>query len=326
MFVARHRSIGLSSFKCRIQAMYHRCVFSSLAILLSCVLAACTNISTPSTSNSQRQEVSTQPSIRSTPNPESIQRVVALTSLSADIITRLDRTKLVGMPGSRLLNSDKQFEKVTRVSEGRSQPNLEKIVALKPDLVVGARGFHDQTAQKLEQLGIKTLLTDVDSWKTLEDLTKTLAQSLKSDPQPLLNQYKSVLSQPPDNPSSTLVLVSYQPILSPNKTSWCGDMLDRFNIKNLTAELQGNNSMQGYVSLSPEKILAANPDVLIVVETGDKILEQFQSKPFWNQLKAVQNQRVYVFDYYGLVNPGSIDAIEKAASQLKQIASGSKPG
>jgi iron complex transport system substrate-binding protein len=84
--------------------------------------------------------------------------------------------------------------------------------------------------------------------------------------------------------------------------------------------------MQGYVSLSPEKILAANPDVLIVVETGDKILEQFQSKPFWNQLKAVQNQRVYVFDYYGLVNPGSIDAIEKAASQLKQIASGSKPG
>ncbi|PHM11517.1 iron ABC transporter substrate-binding protein, partial [Nostoc sp. 'Peltigera malacea cyanobiont' DB3992] len=26
----------------------------------------------------------------------------------------------------------------------------------------------------------------------------------------------------------------------------------------------------------------------------------------------------YVFDYYGLVNPGSIDAIEKACQQLKQ--------
>lgn len=306
--------------------MYHRLLLASLGILLSGVLAACTTINLPSATHSQKPEINHQRSTSVTPNPESVQRVVALTSLSADIITRLDQTKLVGMPGSRLLRSEQRFKQVVQVSEGRSQPNLEKIVALKPDLVVGAKGFHEQTALKLEQLGIKTFLTEVNSWETLENLTKTLAEFLKTEPEPLLNSYKSLLNKPLNTQSpSTLVLVSYQPILSPNKTSWCGDMLKQFNIKNLTAELQENSPMPGYVSLSAEKILAANPEVIIVVEAGDKTLEKFQSQPFWSQLQAVQNQRIYVADYYGLVNPGSIEAIEKAANQLKQIASGNKP-
>ncbi|NJM88466.1 MAG: ABC transporter substrate-binding protein, partial [Hydrococcus sp. RU_2_2] len=28
---------------------------------------------------------------------------------------------------------------------------------------------------------------------------------------------------------------------------------------------------------------------------------------------------VYVFDYYGLINPGSIDKIEEACTKLKQV-------
>jgi iron complex transport system substrate-binding protein len=38
--------------------------------------------------------------------PVGISRVVALTSLSADIVHRLDKTKLVGIPGSRLLREN----------------------------------------------------------------------------------------------------------------------------------------------------------------------------------------------------------------------------
>ncbi|WP_017651387.1 ABC transporter substrate-binding protein [Fortiea contorta] len=97
-----------------------------------------------------------------------VKKVVALTSLSADIIARLDRTKLVGITGGSLLNKDSRFKKIVRVSEGQIQPNLEKIVALKPDLVIGAEGFSNQTTEKLKQLGINTLLTKVDSWEALE--------------------------------------------------------------------------------------------------------------------------------------------------------------
>lgn len=41
-----------------------------------------------------------------------IQRVVALNSLAADIVFRLDETKLVGRPGSRLLEQNQELSKV----------------------------------------------------------------------------------------------------------------------------------------------------------------------------------------------------------------------
>lgn len=39
------------------------------------------------------------------------------------------------------------------------------------------------------------------------------------------------------------------------------------------------------------------------------------------KLEATKNNRVYVFDYYGFVNTGTIDAIEKACKQLKDVLS-----
>lgn len=248
----------------------------------------------------------------------SAKRVVALTSLSADILHRLDSTKLVGIPGVWLLNQTEGFDRIERVSEGRTQPNLEKIVALKPDLVVGSEDFHRDTLQKLEQLGIPTLTAKVDSWASLEALTKNLALSINADPKPLLKQYQTLLAPQTNSQLSTLVLVSRQPILAPNKNSWAGDMLAKFNLKNLAAQLQGESQIQGYITLSPEKILQADPDVIFLVENDENILEQFKSQP-WSQLKAVKNDQVYVFDYYGLVNPGSIDAIAKTCNKLKSI-------
>jgi iron complex transport system substrate-binding protein len=255
------------------------------------------------------------------PNPAARSRVVALTSLSADIIHRLDKTKLVGIPGSRLLRQNPELAKLPQVSEGQTPPNLEKIVALKPDLVIGAAGFHDQVLEKLKATGIRTMTTQVTSWRSLEDLTRTLATEIQADPNPLLQSYQSFLAPDSTNRNSTLVLVSYQPILAPNKTSWAGDLLAQFQINNLAADLQGQSPQRGYITLSPEKVLAANPQTLILVDVGDGTVDKLKAAPFWKQLNAVANDRVYVLDYYGLVNPGSVDAIEKACTQLKNILS-----
>jgi iron complex transport system substrate-binding protein len=70
-----------------------------------------------------------------------------------------------------------------------------------------------------------------------------------------------------------------------------------------------------------EKILQVNPDVLLVVNTEQTNAEQFKSEPFWNKLKATQNKQVYVFDYYGLVNPGSLDKVEEACTRLREVLS-----
>jgi iron complex transport system substrate-binding protein len=251
---------------------------------------------------------------------ETNQRVVALTSLTADIIERLDKTKLVGTVGNSLLKSNDRFQDIPTVGEGQTPPNLEKIVALKPDLVIGAKGFSDQTLNKLKELGISTLATEINNWSALTKITQDLAQKIGADATPLLERYQTFLSDIPQQNLSTLVLVSRQPILAPNKQSWAGDLLTQFNAKNVAGELQGKSAFSGYITLSPEKILQANPEILLVVESfGQKLADEFQAEPFWKQLKATQSDRVYVFDYYGLVNPGSIDKIEETCTKLKQV-------
>jgi iron complex transport system substrate-binding protein len=294
--------------------MYHRWVLSILAIVLGVFLTACTTATTP------QAQVTTTTTAN---NQQSAKRVVTLSSLATDIIYQLDQTKLVGITGSTLFKDDPRFQDIPRVSEGQTPPNLEKIVALKPDLVIGAEGFSNPAIQRLQQLGIPTLLTQVKTWESLENLTEKLAQLIGTNPQPLLTRYKTFLPDKPIQNLSTLVLVSNQPILAPNKNSWAGDLLDKFYVKNLAAELQGKSPVGGYVTLSAEKIVAANPEVIILVNppqanTNTDILNTFKKAPFWQKLNATKNNRVYVFDYYGLVNPGSIDAIAKACQQLKQ--------
>lgn len=71
----------------------------------------------------------------------SAKRVVALSSLAADIISQLDRTKLVGISGSSLLKNDSILQGITRITEGQNAPNLERIVFLRAHLVIAATGF-----------------------------------------------------------------------------------------------------------------------------------------------------------------------------------------
>lgn len=292
------------------------------AILLVIFLTGCATTTEKPTATVTTSPYSTLTNSSQTPNSPA-QRVVSLSPLVADIISQLDNTKLVGIPGSSLLRKNSAFDNITTVSEGRTPPNLEKIVALKPDLVIGAQGFSNQTTTKLEKLGIPTLLTEVNDWESLEELTKNLAQTINADPQPLLKRYQTFLPENNSQGLSSLLLVSTQPILSPNKNSWAGDLLTKFQLKNVAADLQGKSPVAGYVTLSAEKILQQNPEILLVAnpplaKDETELLESFKKQSFWNKLQATQNNRVYIFDYYGLVNPGSIDAIEEACNKLKQ--------
>ena len=183
---------------------------AGLILCLSILLFSCGNISDPSkTADSQSLDTATTPEI---------DRIVALSSLTADLVQQLSPTKLVGITGSSLLNDDSRFSQLPRVSSGRTPPNLEKIVALEPDLVLGSMGFHDKIAQRLEEIGISTQLIEVKSWSKLTQLTEALGNQLSADPQPLLNRYQSCLAKAPGKSETTvLALVSRQPILSPNK-------------------------------------------------------------------------------------------------------------
>ena len=197
------------------------------ALLLSLSLIACSNqTNTVNQVENTTEENAKQPI-------KLAKRVVALTPLAADLIYTLDKNKLVAVPNGRYTSKTAKFKELPRVGV-RGNINLEKIVALKPDLVIGTELFQSQALNRLKELGIDTISHQTSSWSDLENITKQLANRIGANPQPILNQYKSFLANIPENGESVLMLVSRVPVLSPNQNSWAGDLLTKFKYKNMS--------------------------------------------------------------------------------------------
>ena len=245
--------------------------------------------------------------------------IVSLTSLTSDIIFTLKPDSLIGIPGSSILRKNQNFDNIPTISEGRTPPNIEKIISLNPSLVIGSKGFHDKTLDKLEELGIGVLSTKVNSWPSLISLIENISELTNSNSQRVYEKLESCFIEASPKNKKVVVLVSTKPLLSPNNESWAGSLLEKFNLKNLTADLEGSGRMKGYLNLSPEWLIKEEPDNLILIRFGDEQYNQYNLLPFWKDLKAVKNNKINYFEYYGLINVGSLNSINKTCEKLESL-------
>ena len=198
-------------------------------------------------------------------------------------------------------------------------PDLEKILSLKPDLVIGAKGFHDRSLSKLNSLGISILSTSISSLDDLDNLNKKIASLLNTKTKSLKDILKNCYSKNKNKNKNLVVLVSSKPMLSPNKESWAGNLISFFELNNLASEITNKTEFKGYVNLSPEWLLKSQPENILVIKTPGSDISQYESINIWRKLKAVKNDKVYIFEYYGLINAGGIKAINKACQKLSSI-------
>ena len=246
-------------------------------------------------------------------------RIISLNSLGADIVSKLEIDSLVGIPGSTLLKKDDRFSDKIIVSEGRMPPSLEKIVKLKPSLVIGSEGFHDKILDKLNELNIETLSTNTKSINQLEILINDLANYLNKDPSQLNTNIKNCYLDLSKSRGSAVILASTKPLLSPNSNSWAGKLLDRFNFDNISKDLEAKTEFRGYVNLSPEIILKTKPSKIIVISFPGANENALLSDPVLGKVISKEKSELLTFDYYGLINPGSLKTINNACEKLSNI-------
>ena len=247
------------------------------------------------------------------------ERIVALTSLSADLVNSISNESLIAIPGTSLFKNRNEFKDKIIISQGRTPPNLEKIISLKPTLVIGSKGFHDITLKKLNEFGVKTISSEIKKFSDLEDLGKAISKYTNTDDFSLKNKIPNCYNLDLDKKESTLVMVSSKPILSPNSKSWSGNLLRRFNINNLSSDLESKSAFRGYANISSEWLVSKNPKNIIVISTPGSDISQYRQLPYWNKLNAVKKDNIYEFEYYGFINPGSTEAINNACIKLKAI-------
>ena len=247
-------------------------------------------------------------------------RIVTLTSLTADIVSKLNNSYLIGIPRSRLTQKNKALINKAIVSQGRTPPQLEKIISLKPDLVIGSNSFHKKQLEKLSSVGITSQGVEVRNWLELDNLIDKISSLTGGEASSVKNYLNNCnLKNNKENNNKVLILASAKPLLAPNSKSWAGDLLNRFDVDNATKMLESKSQFKGYVNLSPEWLISNQPEKIIIVKTGPSSIQSFIDLPYWSKLNAVKANNVIYMDYYGLVNPGSIDSINKTCLTLSKI-------
>lgn len=269
--------------------------------------------------------------------PNTVQRLVVLDQVS------LEHTIALGFrPVGAPLTQRKSYLRdrligIENIGEGGT-PNLERVLALKPDLIIGL-DFNQDIYAQASQIAPTLLIpfTYSGEWKEAfqrfstalkqEAIAQQVMQHYQQHLQNLQNTLRAANSaQGLSFPFKVSVVRIYPDKLSLYfRDSFCGIVLQdagllRPNAQDLSASEAKrwfNNEIQESISL--EQVDQADGDVIFVWTSEDSVAgnqsakEQFarlQTAPLWQQLNAIKMDRVYfVPDYWIGSGPLAANAV-----------------
>lgn len=232
------------------------------------------------------------------------QRIVSLLpSLSESVCELGQCQRLVGV--DRYSNWPVSLTKLPQVGGGLD-PNIEAVVALKPDVVLMATS--SRASERLEALGIKVVALEPKSHADVQRVLIKVGQVLDI-PEDVgakrlwrfIDAGVSAAAQSlPAKAKGTRVYfeVNRAPFAA-GETSFIGETLTRLGAKNIIPAALGP-----FPKINPEFVVRANPDVIMV---GLRNSAGMELRPGWAGMRALREKRLCVFsleDSDVLVRPG----------------------
>ena len=228
-------------------------------------------------------------------------RVVSLLpSLTESVCALGQCATLVGV--DRYSNYPASVQALARVGGGLD-PNIEAIVALKPDLVLVAASAPG--TERLRALGLRVLALEPKDYASAVRVLGTLGQVLGVDTAPAVvaameADMRAAAALVPATASGKTVYFEVSPgPYAASASSFLGHTLERLGLKNMVA---GN--LGPFPKVNPEFVVRAQPDVIMV---GDSNADALPARPGWGSLRALHTKRVCAFDKADadiLVRPG----------------------
>ena len=269
---------------------------------------------------------------RSVAFEEQPQSFAALSSGDIDILTALG-ANVVGRPTSQGPVA-KELETVEQIGNPH-QPNFEKIAEVHPDVMIASASMKAHEAN-LERQGIKMVYTAANSVSDIQQTISLVGQLLgKDDDAKSLNdkidEDLATGKEGLGNKGTKALLVYGAPgtYLAALPNSLSGDLLELAGGENIASDFPNEDNYPQYASLSVEKIIERNPEVVMLITHGDPqavkaaFEEEMMKNPAWKNLDAVKDGRVVVLpsDLFG-TNPGTrvIEAFNVMKESLEEGA------
>jgi iron complex transport system substrate-binding protein len=211
------------------------------------------------------------------------------------------------------------------------QPNLEAIVAYKPDLVVVSENVSG-LAKHLAAFSIPVLYLPAPTglsgvYSELDQLglaTGHLSQAEHQDAA-LRGQIQQVIASVPKHAKPlTYYYELGQDYYSVTSSTFVGSMLAMLGMKSIADTATGAASSGGYPQLSPEFIVKANPDYVILADTVccHQDAATVASRPGWSGLAAVKEGHVIPLndDIASRWGPRIVDLLRTVAASITKGA------
>lgn len=203
--------------------------------------------------------------------------------------------------------------------------SLERIVSLKPDLVVTAGDLHAPLIQELERLGLTVLAMTAESFSGLYDEMRLLGQitgheteavTLATSLQERLEKVRQAAATIPEAERvSAFYMVWIDPLSGAGPGSYFGEMIKICGGRNIMDDTQAR-----FPRLTTEVLLTKNPDVILSSTNHAGLFspDGMRSRPGWSDLKAFHTRRIHFLDgdLISRCSPRLVDALELMARTL----------
>lgn len=241
------------------------------------------------------------------------QRIVVLDADAYNLINMLGgSSKVVGV--SKMMSETPGMVKAA-VAGTWQDPNVAEILSLKADVVFAYAQYTNQKAVKqLQDAGVKVVYINADNIASLTgDVTATgeilgtqkKAQEFNTLAEKYMNLVRERVAKIPTDKRVSVYLEEYGQGKTAGKGSAAGALLNAAGVNNI-AENQGQ-----FATVNSSWILQENPDMVIKLETdgmgvlgndvtdtskAQKAYQSLISRPGWDNMKAVKNNKVYLMD------------------------------
>lgn len=217
------------------------------------------------------------------------QRIVSLLPSLAETVCELGQChRLVGV--DRYTNWPASVKALPQVGGGLD-PNIEQIVALRPDVVLMATS--SRAGERLRSLGIPVVALEPKTHADVLRVMLQIGQLLEvSGAQRIWHAIDAAVMAAaqslPVGVRGTRVYFEVNPgPYAAGEGSFIGETLTRLGVKNIVAA-----SLGPFPKLNPEYIVRANPGLIMV---GQRSVEGMMQRPGWHSLRAMRGQHLCVF-------------------------------
>ena len=237
-----------------------------------------------------------------------------IVSLAPSITEALDA---IGAAGSIVAVSDHDdsppsVARLPRVG-GYSTPSLERVLAVRPTLVIGEATFHSAVLARLSAMGVRTLsltmhrsLDQVDT--ALGALGKELGRKAAAEKAVvkmragLDARRRQILGAHPGGVPSVLVVVWHDPLTVAGRTNYIQDILTRLAIPNAARRI-----VYSFPQVDRETVLSLDPDIVVLAQARKGMAtsrEDFDALFRGLPLRALRAGRVVEVRSDSLFHPG----------------------